>query len=974
LAGLFAGHTLYAQTPSAAADTDLTEIVVTGSRVITNGDNSPTPVTIVSTEQLMTTTPRTVVEGLLTLPVFSGGRSPETNPGNSSQNGSYRSLDLRNMGVTRTLVMFDGKRVMSTTPQGEVDADFVPSMLLQRVDVVTGGASAVYGSDAVTGVVNFITDRHFNGVKVDAHYGISARNDGPESQVGLAGGTDLFGGRGHIEGSFEYFNSPGIFSKAGRPWGAEVITVNRASSSSPYHLVYDTRLNNRSFGGYILPGNNAAFSGLRDMTFTADQNGLTPFRHGTPVANGVESGGDGGYYNEASLLQKDNQQILFGRFDYDVSDTLHFYTELTGMNKHNENNHQNNEVLNWCISTSNPYFLNALTPAQRALVPANLPAVGKVGSNGYCPANTFLFGKIFNTIGVLQPDATVKAYSMQFDLAGDLGTNYKWELFYVPTFGSQRTRNNNNIDNFKMAAASDAVTNSDGQIVCQVSTTAFASLYPGCVPINLFGPTSETQDMINYVTTVTTFTATTKMHDLGANLTGAPISTWAGPVNMALSAEWHTTHYDVESNASDNQAVGVQACTVLRFNCPYPTSPLRYVSNVLANRPTVSQTVAEGSYEFDLPLAKDAGLLANALNLNGAARYARYSNSAYDFTTSSNVSPSFTATTWKLGLDWHMIDDQVTIRATRSRDIRAPNLIELFNPRLINPAGVNDVHTGITASAPFITDPNPNLVPEVSNTWTAGIVLRPEFIPNFSLAVDWYQLRIANAITTIQGQSVTIQNICEASNGTSPYCALIQRPLPFSDRSAANFVTAFYSKPLNAQMQYTRGIDFEANYTTALFGGKFSTRALVSYQPSLSIRQIPEAAPLEASGTAAGAPGVTQALPTTRAVLFLKYKLGSNAIDVQERWWSGLWWQSDRTLAFSEPEMPPVYYTALTLTHDFDDKGTSVYFSINNLFDRQPTAYGNIGGSSGVPGLFGGYVPGEDLLGRYYTLGLHATL
>jgi iron complex outermembrane receptor protein len=946
--------TVNAQSTAGTSAESLEEVVVTGSRVIQNGDDSPTPVTVVSTEQLLQTTPRTVVEGLLTLPVFAGGRSPQTNPGNSSQNGSYRSLNLRNIGVTRTLVLFDGKRVMTTTPQGEVDADFVPSLLLQRVDIVTGGASAVYGSDAVAGVVNFVTDRAYTGMKVDAHYGISSRNDGPEAQIGIAGGTELFGGRGHVEGSFEYYNSPGIFTKAGRAWGAQVITVNRANASSPYHLVYDTRLNSVSYGGYILPGNLAVLGpqggGIRDMTF-ASNGVLTPFRHGTAVASGIESGGDGAYYERASLLQKDQHNIAFGRFDYDVSDNTRFYAEVTGMVKHNENNHQDNEVRNWCLSTTNPF----LTAQQRALFPANLPSVGTAGTNGYCPANTFLFGKEFLQIGVLQPDSVVKAYTAQFALDGKLGDKYKWEVFYVPSLGSQDTKNNNNIDNAKMAAASDAVINpANGQIVCQASLSAdpaVAARFADCAPINMFGPTSESRAAINYVTAVTRFTATTKQHDVGGSLTGAPFDSWAGPVNMALSAEWHTTSFGVISNA-----LAVPAdCTGIRFNCPYPTAPLAYVSNVLNNQPGAKQTVYEGAYEFDLPVAKDL-TFAKALNLNGAVRYANYKNSSVTL-----PSTTFTANTWKVGIDYHM-NDQFAIRATRSRDIRAPNLIELYNPRLINPAGVNDVHTGITGSAPFITDPNPNLVPEKADTYTAGIVLRPNFLPNFSVAVDYYQMRIGNAISIIQGQNVTIQTICENSGGTSPYCALIQRPLPFSDHSAANFVTAFYSQPQNAQSTYTRGVDFELNFAHSLLGGQFSARGLMSYQPELATVQFAGAPRLNAAGAAG--------LPTSRVTLFLKYQRGNNSVDVQERWSAGTWWQSDRTLVFSEPSLPSVAYTALTLSHDIPSYNTQVYFSINNLFDKQPTPYGNIGGASGVPGLFGGNIPGEDIIGRFFTLGL----
>src|SRR5258706_2984436 len=216
--------TAIAQTPAnnAAADAkdELTEVVVTSSRVITNGNNSPTPVTIVTSEQLLQNNPSNVQEAVLALPVFGGNQNgPSRTPGNANQNAAVHNLNLRNFGITRTLVLFDGRRVPPTSPVGEVDADLVPSMLLQRVDIVTGGASAVYGSDAITGVVNFITDRKYNGLKVDAQVGRSQRGDGDEQRIGIAGGMELFDGRGHIEGSYEYYNSPGILTRPGADWG-----------------------------------------------------------------------------------------------------------------------------------------------------------------------------------------------------------------------------------------------------------------------------------------------------------------------------------------------------------------------------------------------------------------------------------------------------------------------------------------------------------------------------------------------------------------------------------------------------------------------------------------------------------------------------------------------------------------------------------------------------------------------------------
>jgi iron complex outermembrane receptor protein len=893
------------------------EVVVTGSRVIQNGNNSPTPLTVVTADQLAQTNPSTVIDGLISLPVFAGGRTPTTQPGNSSQNNASRTLNLRNVGATRTLVLFDGRRVAPTSPLGEVNADFVPSMLLQRVDVVTGGASAVYGSDAVAGVVNFITDRNFNGYKIDAHYGRSERGDGDEYKLGIAGGMPLFGGRGHIEGSYEYFNSPGIFSKLGRKWGQAVYSVQGAgTTANPYHLIRDTRISSTSFGGFITAANPAT-NPLRDMTFR--QNGiLDKFQHGTPSGNtGIESGGDGGYYSTASLQSLYQSDLAFARFDYDVTDSVHFYSEVTGMLSHNMNNHQHNEFRNITLSSQNAF----LDPAYRA----QMAAAG---------VNTFTFSKIMRQAPTLQPETYNRGYMANFGLNGDIA-GYRWDVSYSHTYNQQRTRNNANIDLQRAYASLDAVRAPDGRVVCNVTLTN-PGLYPGCVPLNLFGPTSESAEALDYILAVTRYVATTKMDNIGGSIAGSPFSSWAGPVQVALSGEWRKLTFDQTSTALPIPA----DCTGLRFSCTRST--LKYISNVLAEAHDVSQSVKEVAGEVSVPLLSGVRF-ADALNLTGAVRFT-------DYDTSGKV------TTWKAGLDWH-VNDSLTFRGTRSRDIRAPNLNELFAPRLINPSNPADRHTGLSGQAPVITDPNPDLEPEVAETWTAGVVFRPEFLPRFSLAVDWYKISIANAISVLSGTNTTIQNLCEAANGVSEFCDLIERPLPFSDRSAANYPSAFYQRPQNAQTLKTNGIDFEANYAQPLFDGNLSLRGLVSYQPKLETVQFP-GAPIQDSAD-------TPALPEWRVTAFVKYTYNNFSVDVQERWHNKTGWTADRTLIFSDPRLPAVAYTNINFSYNWE--GKQAYFAIQNLFDKQPTPYGPT--ASGVPGLFGGYINGEDTIGRYFTVG-----
>ena len=907
------------------------DIVVTGSRVIQNGNNSPTPVTVVSTQQLLTSIPSNIQDGLQSLPVFSGGRNATTNPGNSSQNNASHTLNLRNIGVTRTLVLYDGRRVAPTSPLGEVDADFLPSMLVQRVDVVTGGASAVYGSDAVAGVVNFITDRNYNGIKADIQKGISQMGDAPEFRIGVAAGHQ-FGERLHVEGSFEHYFSPGIFSRLERDFGRRVLTIQGAgTAANPFHLIENTRISNSSFVGLITNGP------LARQQFSS--NGvLTPFVDGAVSgSNNIQSGGDGAYYSTSSLLSLYRSDQAFGRIDYDLTDDIHAYGEIVGNWTHNKNNHQLNEVRGINLSTCNAF----LSPAYRTTLGCTNTAVPTAAAP--ITANelrTFGFSKMFLNAPTLQPETFAKGYMGIAGLEGSLG-KFKWDFGYTHTQNTQRTRNNANVNTGRELASLDAVRDATGNIVCRVTITN-PGLYPGCVPLNLFGPSSENKAAFDYILQVTNYEAKTKMDDFSASIAGSPFDSWAGPVQVALSGEWRKLYYELSSNALPDPV----NCTGLysQFSCGTGTWALQYISNVLANRSQVTQTVKEAAAEVNFPLLKDLPLV-RSLAVNAAGRYTHYD-------TSGSVK------TWKVGIDWHVNDD-ITIRGTRSRDIRAPNLNELFAPTLVNPAGSIDYHVPGPSSptnvqANFNIKSNSSLNPEVAQTWTAGVVFRPSFIPRFSLAVDWYKIKIGNAISTISGNNVTIQLICENSNGTSPYCDLIHRPLPFSNRTTANLATSFDQVPQNAQTISTHGVDIEANYSLALGSGRLALRGLLSWQPELITVQFPGAPVQNAAGTSA--------LPKYRGTAFVKYEIGDFAIDIQERYRSHVFYNADRSLIYSSPPIKPAAFTNLNLSYNL--KPVSVFFNVRNLFNKV-VPWGGSGAT--VPGLFGGFL--DDPVGRYFTIG-----
>ncbi|MBA2588876.1 MAG: TonB-dependent receptor plug domain-containing protein, partial [Alphaproteobacteria bacterium] len=292
-------------------------IVVTGSRVITDVANSPTPLTVVSAEQLLATTPSNIGDALQKLPVFQGSSS-QRNGSNAGVNGAGDFLNLRNFGQQRTLTLLDGMRYPPSNANGSVDVSTLPQMLLSRVDVVTGGASAVYGSDAITGVVNFILDKNFNGVKYEANGGLSDYGDGASYKVGIAAGTGLFGGRGHIEGSVQYYHADPVYKKA-RPGGAaNYSSYGLGTAASPFVNIQQGRLNTESFGGKIA----CTACTVNGQQFIRD-NVIGPFDPGAIQNNGsVSIGGDGVYVHNTEAIASQKQAEAFVRMSYNVdSDT-----------------------------------------------------------------------------------------------------------------------------------------------------------------------------------------------------------------------------------------------------------------------------------------------------------------------------------------------------------------------------------------------------------------------------------------------------------------------------------------------------------------------------------------------------------------------------------------------------------------------------------------------------------------------------
>jgi outer membrane receptor protein involved in Fe transport len=907
-------------------DAKMATVTVTGSRVIRNGDSSPSPVTVVNTDDLLTAKPgATLAEALNTLPVFAGSRSSGSNPTTAGSvaggNGSANQLNLRNIGTARTLVLMDGKRVPPTLYNGSTDVDVIPQMFVERVDVVTGGVSAVYGSDAVTGVVNYVIDRKFNGIKADASYGASQQGDANKSSLGLAYGAQLAPGL-HFEAGIEHRKEDGIDHRSDRDFLNQWGVTGSGTAANPYVLQGNLRQKAFPFGGLITNG------ALAGQVFK--QNGvLGPFIAGTATGTpAIEIGGDGGYWDSGLIARLKGNQV-FGRLDYDISSGVRAYAQVSGNLKSNTSFAETDQ-LNVTLRRT-----NAFLPAQYlAMIPASQPSFG--------------FSKFMSDIPRIQGDSDSRQWIYTTGIAGKSG-GLNWNLDY--THGNARLDTNlaNALNRQKLSAALDAVS-SGGKTVCGITVTN-PGLADDCVPFNVFGPNAASAQAIDYVTDDIKFRSTTVTNDIAGQVTGSPFDSWAGPVNAALSGAWRKMAFDSTSSSRPTDLVN---CTGLTQNCTVGTPRTEFV---FGETPLgVSQRVWEVAGEVDVPLLKDVPFVKK-LDLNGAARYTSYN-------TSGNY------VTWKAGVDWNVLDS-LRLRATRSRDIRAPTLYDLFAPTSIVQVRPTDALTGLSPTVASIDQSNSKLTAEIGSTSTVGVVWKA--MPKLSFALDAYQIKISDAITAVNGSTLAFQAACYKSGGTSPYCALQRRPNGFTDTSAANAVTAWINQSVNISNIETWGADLEANYAGKLFDRPMSLRFLTAWQPHVYYRQ-PDLPVIDQGGVAFG-PGGMASTPSVRVSGYFRFRPTRDFIvDISQRWRSSMKLSGDPTQVWVNNQLRSFASTGLNLAYKFDLgslRDAQLFVNVENLFnaDAPPGAFE---GNGTRAGLRDGFALSDDPRGRYFTVGLRS--
>ncbi len=995
--GVWAGPALAqneADEAATAVENGETTITVTGSRIRADGMQAPVPVTVVDAAEVETLSPGALITGVSQLPQFYGNQTP--NSGNFFLRSGYGSLNLRGLGVNRTLTLLNGRRVPSTSAFGGVDINLFPEAMIASVETTTGGASAAYGTDAVAGVVNFILDTNFTGLEVSAQSGVTDRGDGENYEISAAYGRSFAGGRGHFLLSAEYYDQEGIHNYNERDWYQAWGTFGSGTEADPYRFSPSVISANATFDGAIFaPG--TAINGLQ-----FDRNGNVAPRvpgsvlqgtMGTPPARTNGGSGDD-LGNEVFTLYPDlDRYSVFAYGEFDATDGfklfgqyLHGRTSIFSYNAPRGSFGGTPTALT--IFSGNPFL------------PASLQAT--MTANNIASFTLRRMGSI-EDIGQMHLDDTTTQHigtlGFEWDLPSD-GLLGGWEIDGFWQYGhSKRDWRQLGLRVDRIFAAVDAVRDANGNIVCRVSTFAGgAAAFPGCQPLNLFGRGNASPEAIDYVVgfepgqtintplyfpdtgfslgedysyetseakvNLTTF----EQHFAEISAAGDLIDLWAGPVAVALGASYRKDSIrqvvqDVTNPASNHD-------TFRPVRCDDPSIGLRGVSppdctnTVGVQYSKVSNIrgsadVWEAFAETLIPLIDTNGFSAN---VNAAVRWADYSGSG-------------TIWAYKGGAEVG-IADMIRLRGTYSRDVRAANLSERFD-KTGGAATIDDPRTPGVIEAITVTrfsGGNPNVSPEEADTFTLGAVFQPEFIPGLSASVDWYKIKIKDAIGQVGTQGVL--NRCFLENAQE-FCDLVTL-------DGAGNIILVGDVFVNVARSEVSGVDAELSYNTSLtlFGGGMESIGFRAFASWLTERSETNSSGITTDF--AGQTGATQSsqvyLPYAdfKATGSLTYRNGGFSTLLQARYiGDGIHdvcgagrCAPASTVVLEDNTVNDVLYLDFRVGYLFELAGSDVelFANVTNLTDEAPPVTPSYSAFLGYSTQHNASV--YDVLGRRFTVGV----
>ncbi|MEO9131665.1 MAG: TonB-dependent receptor [Sphingomonas sp.] len=948
------------------------EIIVTGSRITVSGFTAPTPTQVIGAADLARNAEPNVFTTIGQLPSLQGSTGTSVNV-NSTSSGlqGLSSFSLRGLGAIRTLTLLDQQRVVGANVTGVPDISLFPQLLIKRVDVVTGGASASYGSDAVGGVVNFITEKRFEGFKANVAGGITNYGDDKQYLIQAAAGHNF--GRLHVEVSGEYDHEEGIpsprFGEAGangRDWYRTTTFINRGvtNDGSPQYLVRDhAQAYQYTKYGLINAGplQGTAFD-VNGNPFTFNYGGGTPVKNAAGTVNGCYSaggfclGGDlsGNVGNGTTPQSSLKRWDAYTRVGYDLDDNNEIYAtvniaRVASSNTPNPGANKTNLIIQ--CGTANP-LANPYLPAsiQQACTNAAITNFQFGTSNGQLPKDITVYPTRSQYRFVLGAAGKVRA----------LGSEWRYDIYGEHGENITDIHVDNIMLNPRYSAAVQAIS-LGGQIVC-ADPVARAN---GCAPLNIFGGATPSAAALAYIEPANgPFQHTRQTQDVvSISVNGEPLTLPAGPLSVAFGGEYRNEFYRVTADPYGN---GVT--TETPNSAAYPADPLLstnganwYAGNYHSGRG--SYNVYEGFLELNVPLFKSAE--AGRANLNVAGRATHYSTSG-------------TVYTWKVGGTWDTPIEGVRLRVVTSRDVRAPNLSELFaapttttQPNFTNPDPKRELeHPNAPATLTVFqnTIGNAALKPEVAHNTEVGIVLSgASWLPGFSASIDYYHIKIDGLISNLGAQQEV--NLCYA--GITQLCGAFNL---YTTGGITPFVNV---QAFNLASIKTDGFDIEVGYRQRFLGGNLSLRALATHVSHfITDPGIPGTIAVDTAGANSGN------TPHWKLLGIQSFDTDNFGFNFQERWFSNGVYANTYVVcgtgtcptgrsATDNANYPTIDTNRMKGAFYLDVGGSykltpkfSAYFKVANVFNKspEPSPQGNTGVDVNAQ-LY-------DLLGRFYRVGV----
>jgi len=946
LASAIAATVASAQLQAQDQPASIEEIAVTGSRIRVTGMQTPTPVTALLAEEMELLSSGTLMDQLDQLPQFVNNNTLQNAAGWTST-GGQATLNLRGVGGNRTLVLLDGRRVVPSNRLSTVDTSMFPQALIQRTEVVTGGASAAYGSDAISGVVNFILDTDFEGLTANAQGSMSQLGDRGTTRLSLAGGFPL-GERAHVIMGAEYYDAGAINSYEDRDyydaWGDINYGATRGVPNRTPQRVRVANVFSREYtlGGLII---SSPLAGTQFL----DNGSPAPFVNGdlldatatTAQRAGRVAGSQAGGNNPSGGQIARVDQVLapiergnfFSHMKFDLSNTTELSLQaMYGRGKVTAR--KSGYIFSRALDEITIYRDNAFLPEELR----TRMTQGNVQS--------FIMHKQVSPDDLLNNSVNgAPQTTTMFSLTGAIDSEFtindrvwNWSAYYqygeslrhLKLYGHRNDRTYRAIDSIKHPVT--------GNIVCR---STLSEPNDGCVPLNMFGRNNESQAARDWVHGVAFTDTEVSQHAAEFLVTGSPLTIWAGDVSLAAGVSYRKDFLDqmgCDVGGCPIPLVGqgpVRTPVDASGNPIYRGLPPSLVGRQIMELTTGAKIVGgydvkEAFAEFQIPLLREVPF-ANSIDMNLAARYADYQGSGGIWA-------------WKAGLDWQIVDD-LRFRITRSRDVRAASLAERYDQST----------GGANVTDPFLNDAvyivstmqggNPNVLPEFADTLTYGAVYQPSWLPDFSVSVDMYDIQLTDAISLLG-----LADIVNECFRIKAFCDMI-------NRDSSGLIQTVRNIYINIDQTRTTGMDVELQYRQPikLFGGdeNLRLRAIGSHLSEASLTPY--------TGGKIDSVGVLN-LADWQVMLSATYIRGPLSVSWTENWRSSV--KRDRLwvtgIDVDNNMIASQSMSNLRATYALDraEGSYSFYGMVTNVFDRNPSRV------MGLNNIWGD-------IGREYTVGVN---